>query len=110
LKLLKLGRSFEERKTSTKLSLQKKKLSNSIQNSQAGRRRFDPGRPLQFTVRLIIPALFVLLLLLLLFKQLMKFLVIDGGENQFRRQPNRLRKKRGAVFGAPFSHRSARLS
>jgi hypothetical protein len=47
LKLLKLGRSFEEGKASTKLSLQKKKLSNSIQNSQAGRRRFDPGRPLQ---------------------------------------------------------------
>ncbi len=34
-------------KISTKLLLQKKKPSNSIENCQAGRRRFDPGRPLQ---------------------------------------------------------------
>jgi hypothetical protein len=47
LNSLEIRRKFSEQKISTKLLLQKKKTSISIENFQAGRRRFDPGRPLQ---------------------------------------------------------------
>jgi hypothetical protein len=42
-----MKRRFEQQKISTELFLQKKKTSNSIENSQAGRHGFDPRRPLQ---------------------------------------------------------------
>jgi hypothetical protein len=47
LKLLKTTKRIYWQKTSTKLLPQNNKTSNPTQNSQAGRRRFDPGRPLQ---------------------------------------------------------------
>ena len=47
MKLLETKKGSLGRTTSTKLLLLNKKPSNSIQNSQAGRHGFDPGRPLQ---------------------------------------------------------------